>query len=102
MKQENNISEGNLVDVPPEKMQQTMCAVTIDGQFMSSDDFVAVLSKSNGSATLLFQTDALTLGIAISLITKAFKKSLAQCPEEEQQNIKDILFSKDEQEDSDE
>lgn len=102
MKQENDIPDNKPVDVPPEKMQQTMCAVISDGHFMASDDFVAVLSKSNGDATLIFQTDALTLGIAIKLITKAFEELFAQCPEEEQQNIKDILFGKDEQEDSDE
>lgn len=86
-------------DVPPDKIAKTMCAVTIDGKFMSSDDFVAILTKSNGGTTLLFQTDALTLGIAEKLVKEAFDKSIAACPKEEQENIRNILYNSDEVQD---
>jgi hypothetical protein len=78
-------------DMPEGMTADTMCMVSMDGKPVASDDFVAVLTKSNGDATLLFQTDALTLGLALQLITKAFTEALAKCSVDERKEINDIL-----------
>jgi hypothetical protein len=78
-------------EMPEGMTADTMCVVTMDGKPIASDDFVAVLSRANGDATLLFQTDALTLGLSLQLITKAFTEALGRCSESERKDINDIL-----------
>lgn len=68
-----------------------LCTVTLDGETRSSDDFVAVLSDETGNAHICYNTDALTLGMSMQLIIKAFARCLAQCSDEERNQIQDIL-----------
>lgn len=69
------------------------CTVTMDGANHTSDDFVAVLSKENGDASIFYNTDALTLGMAMKMIAKAFVECLDQCTESERTEITEILGS---------
>lgn len=70
---------------------ETKCTVVLDGVPQESTDFVAVLSKDNGDASIYFNTDVLTLGMAIKLIAKEFTRCLQECTEEERTEIGAIL-----------
>lgn len=63
----------------------------MDGVETTSDDFVAVLSKENGDASIFYNTDALTLGMAMKMVARAFVECMNGCSEEERQEITDIL-----------
>lgn len=67
------------------------CEVTMDGEVTSSEDFVAVLSKENGDAGIFYNTDAITLGMAMKMVAKAFVDSMAQLPEEDRNTVTKIL-----------
>lgn len=67
------------------------CEVTMDGRGYVSDDFVAILSKENGDASIFYNTDALTLGMAIKMISKQFVDSMHTLTEEERQEITEVL-----------
>lgn len=71
--------------------ETTMCTVEMDGRVTKSNDFVAVLSKDNGDASIIYNTDALTLGMALRLVALAFTECLHKCSEEERAEIKAIL-----------
>ena len=70
---------------------QAYCKVTMDGAVRESDDFVCVLNKENGDASLFYNTDALSLGMAVKMVTRAFVEAMHQCTEEERAEITDIL-----------
>lgn len=67
------------------------CEVTMDGETTVSDDFIAVLSREDGSAGVFYNTDALTLGMAMKMISKAFVDSMHALPEEERETVTNIL-----------
>lgn len=68
-----------------------MCIVEMDGKVTKSDDFVAILSKENGEASITYNTDALTLGMALRLVAVEFTRCLDKCTEEEREAIRSIL-----------
>lgn len=68
-----------------------VCTVTMDGKEHSSDDFVAILSRENGDASIFYNTDALTLGMAMKMVAKAFVDAMGQLPEEERTEVSAIL-----------
>lgn len=68
-----------------------MCAVTMDGKTTESDDFVAILSKENGDASILYNTDALTLGMAMKMVARAFVECMNDCSEDERHEITEVL-----------
>lgn len=70
-----------------------MCTVEMDGKVTKSDDFVAILSKENGDAAIFYNTDALTLGMAMKMVARAFVECMDQCTEEERTEITDVLGS---------
>jgi len=71
--------------------QTTKCTVLMDGVWHKSDDFVAVVCKENGDAALYFNTDALTLGMALQMITRAYTNSLHSLSKADRQSVVDIL-----------
>lgn len=76
---------GSVVNLPD------TCTVRMDGQVHSSDDFVAILSKESGDASIFYNTDALTLGMAMKMIAKQFVECVNQCTPQEQKEIESIL-----------
>lgn len=68
-----------------------LCAVQMDGREHQSEDFVAILSKNNGDASLFYQTDALTLGMALKMVAKAFITEMNELPEDQRDEIENIL-----------
>lgn len=71
--------------------EQISCTVVMDGEEHTSDDFVAILSRENGDASIFYNTDALTLGMAMKMVAKSFVEAMAQLNEEERANIQEIL-----------
>jgi hypothetical protein len=67
------------------------CTVEMDGKTTTSDDFVAILSKENGDASIFYNTDALTLGIAMRMVTRAFVECMNECAEQERAEIAEVL-----------
>lgn len=67
------------------------CNVTMDGRKVSSSDFVAVITKDTGDTAIMYNTDALTLGMAVKMVTMAFVRSMNECSPEERQQITKIL-----------
>ena len=67
------------------------CTVKMDGKSTTSDDFVAILSKENGDASIFYNTDALTLGMAMKMVARAFVECMDKCPEKEREEITEIL-----------
>ena len=67
------------------------CTVVMDGETTRSDDFVAIMAKENGDTGIFYNTDVLTLGIAIRMVTSAFVNAMNQLPEEERKDIQEIL-----------
>lgn len=68
-----------------------LCTVEMDGEVKQSDDFVAILSKENGDASIYYNTDALTLGMAVKMVARAFVECMHNCPEKERGEITEIL-----------
>ena len=67
------------------------CTIRMDGQLHESQDFVAVISRSNGDASIFYNTDALTLGMAMTMVAKEFVRCVSNCTLAEQQEIQAIL-----------
>lgn len=72
-------------------MEKDTCIIKMDGATQESQDFVAVLAKDNGDASLFYCTDALTLGMAMKMVAKAFITEMNEVPEEEREQIELIL-----------
>lgn len=71
--------------------EKILCTVEMDGKVTKSDDFVAILSKENGDASIFYNTDALTLGMAMKMVARAFVECMDQCSAEERAEITDVL-----------
>jgi len=69
----------------------TMCTVKMDGKVMQSNDFVAILSRENGDASIYYNTDALTLGMAMKMVARAFVECLNKCDDSERDSVASIL-----------
>ena len=67
------------------------CKVIMDDEVHESGDFVAVLAKEDGDAAMFYCTDALTLGMAMKMVAKAFITEMNTLSEEERSQIEDIL-----------
>lgn len=70
---------------------QPTCTINMDGNEHVSDDFVAILTRENGDASLFYNTDALTLGMAMKMVAKAFVDAMHQLTEDERQSIQEVL-----------
>lgn len=67
------------------------CKIIMDEEVHESGDFVAVLAKDNGDAAMFYCTDALTLGMAMKMVAKAFITEMNNLNDEERAQIEDIL-----------
>ena len=67
------------------------CTIRMDNELHESDDFVAILSKDNGDASIYYNTDALTLGMAVKMTAKAFIECMNECSQEDRDEITAIL-----------
>jgi len=70
---------------------ENKCTVILEGEVRESDDFVAILSAESGNTTIMYQTDALTLGMALKLIAKAFVENMSILNDEQRNSITEVL-----------
>ena len=68
-----------------------VCTVRLGEDLKKSEDFVAILTDKEGKTSIYYQTDALTLGMAIKLVAKEFVLCMNKCTQEERDNITAIL-----------
>lgn len=68
-----------------------LCTVTMDGEVHESDDFVCIMARENGDASIFYNTDALTLGMAMKMVAKSFVEAMAELSEEERTSISEVL-----------
>lgn len=68
-----------------------LCTVAMDGETYSSEEFVTILAKDTGDASIFYNTDALTLGMSMKMVTRAFVESMQQLSEEERAQVSSIL-----------
>lgn len=67
------------------------CTIVMDGEARTSDDFVTILAKENGDASIFYNTDALTLGMAMKMVAKCFVDAMGQLSEEERTMVQKVL-----------
>lgn len=67
------------------------CTVHIDGESVGSSDFIAVLYHPDGNTELLYNTDAVTLGLAIKMLSERYTELLNSYPEDVQNEIREVL-----------
>lgn len=67
------------------------CTIRMDGELHDSQDFVAILGRENGDASIFYNTDALTLGMAMKMVAKEFVTCVSTCTPSEQLEIQSIL-----------
>lgn len=72
-------------------MNKDTCTVKMDEEVKQSNDFVAIMAHENGDASLYYCTDALTLGMAMKMVAKAFITEMNKLSEEERSQIEAIL-----------
>lgn len=68
-----------------------VCVVTMDGKSTKSSDFVAILNKDNGDASIFYYTDALSMGMAMKMVAKSFVEMMNSLTEEERADIQEVL-----------
>lgn len=71
--------------------EEVTCTVVMEGKEHTSNDFVCVMARENGDASIFYNTDALTLGMAMKMVAKSFVESMAELSEEERQSVSEIL-----------
>lgn len=67
------------------------CTVTMDGEAITSSDFVAVVTHPDGDTEMLYNTDAVTLGLAIKMLSARYTELLNSYPEDVQNEIREVL-----------
>lgn len=72
-------------------MKQVYCAVAMDGDVKQSTDFIAILHKSNGDASIMYNTDTLSIGMAVKMLAKVYVDSLSKCSDDERREIEATL-----------
>lgn len=72
-------------------LNQAYCTVTMDGEVSYSSDFIAIVHKHNGDATILYNTDALSLGMAVKMLAREYIKALNGCSDVEREEIEQQL-----------
>lgn len=70
---------------------EPLCMVIMEEEPVQSNDFVCVMARENGDASIFYNTDAITLGMAMKMVAKAFVDAMGQLSEEERTMVSDIL-----------
>lgn len=73
-------------------MRDTMfCTVTDGNKVDTSSDFIAILHKSNGDATVTYNTDAVSLGMAVRTLAMYFVEATKNCTDEERAQLNELF-----------
>ncbi len=80
--------EQSVEDVMTDK---STCVVEMNGKAYISTDFIAILCTPDGETTLHYNTDVVTMGMAIQMISRRYAEHLASLPEETQNAVREVL-----------
>lgn len=69
-----------------------VCEVRYEGEVIKSDDFVVVVADEKVGAKMVFNADAITLGMAVQMIASAYHEVYDKLSEEEQKAVTEALF----------
>jgi len=72
-------------------MAKDKCIVIMDGIRHGGEEFIAVLPQPNGDMGFFYNTDALSMGMAMQMCARSFAKMINQLEEEDQSEIYSIL-----------
>ena len=67
------------------------CVVEMNGNAHISTDFIAILCTPDGETTMHYNTDVVTMGMAIQMISRRYAEHLALLPEETQNAVREVL-----------
>jgi len=68
------------------------CAIRMDNEMHKCEEFVAVLYHPDSGFEIAHYTDTVGLGVALQLISKAFKDSYAGLGDEEKQLVDNFFM----------
>ena len=72
-------------------MSNTTCEVRMNNEVHQSDDFVCVMADEEVGARMLYNADAVTLGMAAQLTLIAYQREFAALSEEDQKAVMEAL-----------
>ena len=72
-------------------MSNTTCEVRMNNEVHQSEDFVCVMADEETGAKMLYNADAVTLGMAAQLTLIAYQRELAALSEEDQKAVMEAL-----------
>lgn len=72
-------------------IEAPVCTVSMDGETKGSSDFVSLLYMPNGEAHIMYNTDVVTLGMALQMIASKYSEEIAAYPDEVREEIREAL-----------
>lgn len=69
----------------------SFCTVKLGDDYVNSSDFIAIINDASGDTHLYYDTDAITLGQAIQMLSVRFEELMASYPEETRKEILEVL-----------
>lgn len=67
------------------------CTVAMDNEQTGSSDFIAILHTADGQTHLMYNTDVITLGRAVKMLSERYTALLQECPEDLQEEVREVL-----------
>lgn len=67
------------------------CTITMDGEVVDTNDFIAIINDADGETHLMYNTDPVTLGQAIQMLSARFEELMTSYPEETRNEIMEVL-----------
>jgi len=71
--------------------EQPLCSVMMDGTVQVSDDFIVILANEEGNVSIFYNTDAMTMGMAVKMTSHEYIKLLKELRKEDQSEIVGVL-----------
>lgn len=71
-----------------------MCRIVVDGMDYISNDYICILGHPDGDATFIYNTDAVTVGLALKVLNKVYYELLEAMSPEEREEVRKALKSR--------
>jgi dimeric dUTPase (all-alpha-NTP-PPase superfamily) len=70
---------------------QVYCTVGMDGETYTGEDFIAIITKADGDHSMFYNTDPVTIGIAIKMLTERFDALMQEYSDDDRRAICEVL-----------
>lgn len=67
------------------------CVVEMDNEYMVSNDFITILNDADGGTHIYYNTDVITLGQAIQMLSERYTTLIQSYPQNVQDEIREVL-----------